>query len=129
MGAISGSLGAHHAHLEGLFDVVVEAARASDWAQYRGRLAGLRRELLQHTAFEEQELFPELARTAKSETELAVLRGQHERLRRHFDILGAAAPEYDPEGCLGELQELGALIREHHARESRLCYPQEATRC
>jgi hypothetical protein len=42
-------------------------------------------------------------------------------------MLGAAAPEQDPEGCLAVLESLAALLGEHHAAEKALD-PQYAMR-
>lgn len=123
MAGISESLNAHHAQLEAELAEVLDAARAADWPGYRTRFAALRDAALDHLAFEEQELFPELARALGSDAETLALLDEHERLRRHFETLNAAAPEYDPEGCMGELEELGAFIRQHHARELGLSYP------
>jgi hypothetical protein len=123
MERISESLDTHHAQLEAQLAVVLGTARAADWPAYRARFAALRAAMFDHIAYEEQELFPELARALGNDAELRALRAEHERLRRHFDTLGAAAPEYDPQGCLAELEDLGAFIRKHHKREVRLCYP------
>ena len=124
MNAIHDSLGAHHKAMEGLVEETVRAARASDWAGYRRRFAELRLTLVEHMAYEEEELFPALARSLGSEAPLAPLREQHEQLRQHFETLGAAAPEHDPEGCLAEIDALEALLRTHHASEQGVCYPQ-----
>ena len=123
MAAISESLDAHHIALEAQLEQVLDAAQAADWPAYRAVFAALRAAVLDHMAFEEEELFPALAGVPGNDAELAALREQHERLRRDFDTLGAAAPEHDPEGCMKALKQLGAYIREHHAREVRVCYP------
>jgi hypothetical protein len=64
----------------------IAAARGADWARYRMRLAALR-EALERTGASEEE-----------------------RVRRHLDTLGAAAPEHDAEGCATELEALGAAL-------------------
>ena len=97
MNAIHDSLGAHHKAMEALVEETVRAARAGDWARYRRRFAELRLTLVEHMAYEEEELFPALSRSLGSELPLAPLREQHEQLRQHFETLGAAAPEHDPE--------------------------------
>jgi len=110
--------------MEALVEETVRAARAGDWARYRRRFAELRLTLVEHMAYEEEELFPALSRSLGSELPLAPLREQHERLRQHFETLGAAAPEHDPEGCLAEIEALDELLRMHHASEQGVCYPQ-----
>ena len=123
MAGIGESLDTHHAQLEAQLAKILNAARAADWTAYRARFAVLRPAVLDHIAFEEQELFPELARVLGSEAEVLVLRSEHERLRRHFETLSAAAPEHDPAGFIGELEDLDAFIRQHHQRELQVCYP------
>jgi uncharacterized protein (DUF2249 family) len=75
---------------EPLIEAALAAARAADWAAYRARFAQLR-------------------------DGCAALIEQHEDLRQHFDTLGAAAPRYDPEGCIATLEALAALLRGRHA--------------
>jgi hypothetical protein len=122
---IAGSLSAHHDVLDALVADALGAARERRWAAYRARFAELRRALVEHMTYEDEELFPGLAR-AVGEAEVAPLREQHERLQRLFETLGAAAPEHDPEGCIAEIAALADLLREHHEAERRVCYPQSA---
>jgi uncharacterized protein (DUF2249 family) len=75
---------------EALIDGALRAARAGDWAAYRVRFAALR-------------------------DGCAALIEQHEELRQHFETLGAAAPQYDPEGCVTEFEALATLLRTRHA--------------
>lgn len=123
MAGIHQALDAHHDRIEAQLAQLVDAARAADWRGYRATFVSLRQALLEHIAFEEHELFPKLAAAIEDDTETDALRGEHERLRRQLETLGAAAPEYDPEGCIGELEELHVFVRQHHERELRLCYP------
>jgi hypothetical protein len=123
MTGISKLLDTHHEELEAQLDALLSTARAAYWPAYRVGLAALRAAMFDHMAYEEEELFPELARAQGNDVEIRALRAEHERLRRHFDILAAAAPEYDPQGCMGELEDLSTFIGEHHKREVRLCYP------
>lgn len=60
------------------------SARARDWAAYRLRFAALRQALRDH---------------------------EEELVRRSLDVLTAAAPEHDAEGCLAELEALAAQLR------------------
>jgi uncharacterized protein (DUF2249 family) len=120
---ISKFLDTHHEQIEADLGALLHVARVAQWPAYRRQFAELRATVFEHMAYEEQELFPELARALGSEVEVRELRSEHERLRRHFETLGAAAPEYDPEGCIGELEDLSAFVRRHHAKELQTCYP------
>ncbi|MBM4219864.1 MAG: DUF2249 domain-containing protein [Gammaproteobacteria bacterium] len=73
---------------------VAQCARRGDWPGYAAAFGSAREALLRNAACARDEL-----------------------VRRHLDILGAAAPERDPEGCVAELEELAGVLREHHAGE------------
>lgn len=107
------SLSSHHHDLERQLGEAVIAARSGNWPAYRLRLGDLRAALLEHMTYEEEEVFPHLA----ARPAVTALREQHDRLRRHLETLGAAAPEHDPDGCLAEIERLAALMHEHHAAE------------
>jgi uncharacterized protein (DUF2249 family) len=77
---------------ESLIESALHAARAGDWAAYRLRFAELR-------------------------ATCAPLADAHEDLRQQFETLGAAAPQYDPEGCIAALESLAGLLRTHYAKE------------
>jgi hypothetical protein len=123
MNRIGEALGTHHRQLDRLLELTISAARAGEWAGYRARMRELRESLLEHMSYEEEELFPALALRAG---EAAELLRQHAELRELLETLGAAAPQYDPEGCMAELERLRTLQNEHHAREAEACYPQSA---
>ena len=125
MDEFDGSLNAQHAQIDRTLEAVLAAGRAARWPEYRRHLGALGEGLVQHMAFEEDAIFPVLEKNAA--TAVRGLREQHARLRQHLEVLGAAAPEQDPQGCLAELAELAALLRSHHAEEMALD-PQYATR-
>lgn len=103
MDTLSDSLDTQHARLARELDAVVAAGRAGRWPEYRSHFAALREGLLQHMAFAED-----------------ALREEHTRLRQRLEMLGAAAPEQDPEGCLAELEQLGEQMRSLQAAEAGL---------
>jgi uncharacterized protein (DUF2249 family) len=82
-----------------LIDSALKAARAGDWAAYRLRFAELR-------------------------AGCKALIESHEDLRQQFETLGAAAPQYDPEGCVAAFESLAGLLRTHYAAELRAVRPQ-----
>lgn len=77
-----------------LIESALRTARAGDWAGYRLRFAELR-------------------------ATCAPLAEAHEDLRQQFETLGAAAPQYDPEGCVAALESLAALLRTRYGAELR----------
>jgi len=86
---------------ESLIEAALRAARAGDWAAYRARFAQLR-------------------------DGCAGLIERHEDLRQRFDTLGAAAPQYDPEGCVAAFEALADLLRTRHADALRAWRPRPA---
>lgn len=123
--SVARSLSAHHDQLDHQLDRVLEAGRAGAWPEYRARFAALRDALLLHIAFEDEALYPLLE--PRHPTAVRTLREQHAELRRFLEMLGAAAPEQDPEGCVEVLEALAELQHRHHAEEMKLD-PQYATR-
>ena len=124
MERIGNSLSVQHQDLEQMLEDATAAARGGDWARYRGRLGVVRAALFEHMGYEEEELFPAMARAGSLATsDLKVLLEEHAHLRMELDTLQAAAPQYDPEGCIAELERITTLQREHHARELAACYP------
>ncbi|HEX6321745.1 MAG TPA: hemerythrin domain-containing protein [Burkholderiales bacterium] len=124
MKRIGESLSTHHDQLDRLLALTAAAARAGEWAGYRARLSALREALLEHMSYEEEELFPALVRGGLGAGEIEPLQEQHLKLRIILDTLNAAAPQYDPEGCMAELESLTALQKAHHASELAACYPE-----
>jgi uncharacterized protein (DUF2249 family) len=91
--------GAMEQNADALIDAALRAARAGDWAGFRARFTVLREAC-------------------------AGLVEQDEDLRQRLDTLGAAAPQYDPEGCVAAFEALAALLRARHASALRACKPQ-----
>ncbi|HEX9182632.1 MAG TPA: DUF2249 domain-containing protein [Burkholderiales bacterium] len=77
-----------------MIESALGAARSGDWAAYRLRFAELR-------------------------ASCAPLIEAHEDLRQQFETLGAAAPQYDPEGCVAALESLAGLLRTRYGDELR----------
>jgi uncharacterized protein (DUF2249 family) len=125
MARIDDSLSAQHLQLSRKLDGVVAAGRAGRWPEYRLHFGALCEGLTTHMAFEEEALFPVLEQGAANA--VRELREQHAQLRRHMEMLGAAAPERDPEGCIAALEELATLMDAHHDAEMALD-PKYATR-
>ena len=124
MSAISEFLSSHHAYLDRLLAEAIAAAQRSEWPAYRARIAALGVALVEHISYEDDELFPEFERLGVEAGDLAALRDDHAHFRMQIEALSAAAPEHDPEGCIGELELLAAFQRAHHKREMTACYAQ-----
>jgi hypothetical protein len=97
MDSFEDSLREHPPRLAAALQSVIDAGRAERWPEYRARFAALREGLLQHLALKEDE--------------------EHAQIRRHLEMLGAAAPERDPEGCVAALEQLVELLGPRLAAE------------
>ena len=82
-----------------LLEETIRAARAAQWPACRMRFSALR-DLL------ERELAP-----------------ADDELRIRLDVLHAAAPEHDPQGYVGELERLLALLNEKGVAQSAAAVP------
>ena len=102
------SLDTGHHELAQQIEGVIAAGREGRWDDYRLRFERLCNDLAKHMAYEEEVLFPSLETDAAQQ--VSALREVHVRLREHMEAIGAAAPQHDPEGCLGELDTVRALI-------------------
>lgn len=88
---------------DALIDAALRAARTGDWAGYGLRLTALR-------------------------DGCAGLIEQDEELRQKFETLGAAAPRYDPEGCVTAFEMIAERLRTRHAGALRAWRPPAAPR-
>ncbi len=125
MSSFKASLDAQHQQIDRLLESVVRAARAANWPAYRVHFTNLRDGVLAHMAFEEEALFPVLEKMAPAA--VRERRAEHARIADSLQILGAASPQVDPQGCIAELEQLAIELRDHHAAEMALD-PQYATR-
>ena len=66
----------------------IACARRGDWEGYAERFSAARDALLRHAAY-----------------------GEDEGLKQQLDVLSAAAPRLDPEGCIAELQAVAEALR------------------
>jgi len=85
-----------------LLDEALRAARASRWPAYRLRFSALRDALAGGPA------------------------GADEELCTRLDVLNAAAPEHDPQGYLGELEQLVVLLEQKGLSQSDAAAPAPA---
>jgi hypothetical protein len=78
--------------LERQISGAIACARHGDWAGYAERFSAARDALLRHESY-----------------------GEDEGLKRQLDVLSAAAPQHDPQGCIAELEALAEALRGREA--------------
>lgn len=123
MASLSEALIDDHRYSDGLFADAEQAVRKGEWEVYRERLRVLADALGRHFAFEEDEVFPAFERASSmSGGPTDVMREEHAQMRESLDLLAAAAPEQDPEGCLAELDALFSLLQQHNVKEETVLY-------
>lgn len=120
---LRGTLAAHHRHCGGLLAAAQDAATAGDWDLALRKFGQLRRALLEHFAFEEDELFPAFERGSGMSGPTQALGQQHKDIREILETLGAASPRHDPEGFRTEFATLAALLGQHIGEEEAIMYP------
>jgi len=123
MRRLAESLHARHRELSAIAESVSRSAREGDWTRYRSDMTSLREGVLSLIAQENDDVLPLLDRSVARES-LAPLRANHAELRAAIDVLAAASPAHDPEGCHAELERLADLLREH-ARASMSAFGEQ----
>lgn len=108
-----------HAVILSLLDRVLLAARACDLAGARLAWDELEVTILAHLLAEETHVLPLLE--PEHADELAVLRDQHEALRRRMTEIGLSFDLHIARCDI--LERLADDVRAHAAREEALCYP------
>jgi hypothetical protein len=109
------SLNDEHLKLDRCLEEVVNAGNRARWSEYRAHFAAFKDGLMRHMAFEEDALYPVLEGGVSDAVK--ALRAEHAQIRQHLEMLGAAAPERDPQGCLAAIAALAELMKGHHAAE------------
>jgi hemerythrin-like domain-containing protein len=77
-----------HAELDGRCQDLCNRARAGDWADLDDVWDAFAHDLEAHFAYEEHEVFPDLARDKRGEGLVARLKAQHAMIRRRLAELG-----------------------------------------
>jgi iron-sulfur cluster repair protein YtfE (RIC family) len=118
----SAYLARDHDRLDGLLaqarlKVEVNEPAATTFAEFR---AGLER----HMRLEEELLFPAFERHMKmTGGPTAVMRHEHEVVRRYLDDMGAALGRLDIAGFRTASERLEGVLASHNLKEERILYP------
>jgi hypothetical protein len=107
-----------HVELSRALSDLAELARGGEAAAVRAAFVVVEAELRRHLAFEEEQLLPRFAEGYPAEA--ALLREEHQRIRRRLDELGIALELHSLRADM--VDELTAQLRDHAQREERLFY-------
>jgi len=123
MPTIRDTLAGEHQHCDGLFADAEAAVAAGDWDKADERFAAFRPAMLRHMAVEEEVLFPALeARASGPLGPTAMMRGEHEEMRRLLDAMAQALEAREADELLGLADTLLVLMQQHNLKEEEILY-------
>jgi iron-sulfur cluster repair protein YtfE (RIC family) len=111
-----------HAELDARFDDLCARARDGDWSDVDEVWDDFADDLEAHLAFEEEEVFPALAKDAPALVER--LTAQHEMIRRRLTELGVEIQVHTVRA--DTLETFVDALRQHAALENEQLYPRLA---
>ncbi|MFO7565953.1 MAG: hemerythrin domain-containing protein [Enhygromyxa sp.] len=111
-----------HVRLDALFEQVLERARTGDWHECDKIWNEFSSALLEHFAFEEQQLFPDYAASsATARQEVSELLAEHDEVRELLDRIGVEIQLKRVDQPT--IDALIARLRAHATRENAAFYP------
>jgi len=124
MASIQDFLGADHSRCDTLFAEAEGAISGGDWPRgaelARDFLDGMRH----HFAMEEEVLFPDFEETTgMTSGPTAVMRMEHEQMRRLFEEMDEEIASRNSAGFLGAGDTLLLMMQQHNAKEEQILYP------
>ena len=125
MATTSEFLGHDHAACDTLWADVESSADAGDLTETRARFAAFERAMQRHFAFEEESLFAALdnATGMHGVGPTAVMRMEHEQMRRVLHTMAGALASGDTQGLMDHGDTLLMLIQQHNMKEEHIVYP------
>ena len=122
MATVSEFLGDDHRVCDGLWADVEAADGAPAMA---APFAAFAQAMQRHFAFEEEQLFPalDLATGMHGAGPTAVMRQEHEQMRRLLHTMAGAMAAGDADGVLDHGDTLLMLIQQHNLKEEHIVYP------
>lgn len=121
---ISQFLGEDHRRCDELFIEAERLLSEEVGMEAREALDGFLQATERHFAMEEELLFPAFeAATGNASGPTAVMRHEHQQMRRLFQELSEACARHEKETFLGASETLLVLMRQHNAKEEQILYP------
>ncbi len=125
MTTTSGFLGEDHQTCDALWAAVEVSADAGDLAATRARFAAFDAAMRRHFSFEEETLFTALdaATGMHGVGPTAVMRVEHEQMRRVLHAMAGALALGEIDGVLDHGDTLLMLLQQHNLKEEHIVYP------
>lgn len=123
MGTIHDTLTCDHRRCDELFVAAEEAAVRGDLKTATQRFDEFRRATEHHFRIEEETLFPAFeAATATREGPTAVMRTEHDMMRRLFEEMTQALAQGADKRYLSQSETLLVLMQQHNLKEEQILY-------
>jgi hypothetical protein len=114
----------HHRHCDDSFAAAEERAAAGRWEEARAAFDAFDADMALHFSSEEETLFPAFeARTGMRGGPTAVMRMEHEQMRRLIAEMRAALAARDAGAFAGAAETLLVLMQQHNLKEESILYP------
>jgi iron-sulfur cluster repair protein YtfE (RIC family) len=124
MTRVSEFLTADHRRCDALFEGAVRAAEAGNWDKCSQQLDAFRSALREHTAAEEEVLFPAFEQaTGIASGPTRVMRFEHGQMLQRLGELEAALAARDTGQFAERAASLAAFMAAHGAKEENMLYP------
>ncbi|QID17207.1 hemerythrin domain-containing protein [Nitrogeniibacter mangrovi] len=113
-----------HTRCDMLFSEAEACAQAGQWRSCAALTAQFAETVLNHFSIEENAIFPGFeASTGMTSGPTAVMRSEHEQMRRLLEALGNAARNEDADGFGDSAETLLILMQQHNLKEENILYP------
>ncbi len=114
----------HHRLCDQHFANAEQAASEERWEEARREYDSFKKEIEQHFHMEEGVLFPEFEeQTGMTAGPTAVMRMEHEEIRRLLDQMNMALDGNDADSYLGTSETLLIMMQQHNMKEEQMLYP------
>lgn len=114
----------HHRHCDEPFAAAEEAVSDGRWPDAIAEFEKFRDDMEHHFAMEESVLFPAYeSETGMDAGPTAVMRSEHEEIRRLMTQLEMALQGEDEDSYLGTSETLMIMLQQHNMKEEQMLYP------
>lgn len=123
MASIKDYMSDDHRRCDDQFAAAEKAVSDGDWETGQTQFSGFRRAMEQHFDMEEAVLFPEFEETTGvTDGPTAVMRSEHEEMRRLFEQMEMAMGARYEDEYLDAAETLLILMQQHNMKEEQMLY-------
>jgi hemerythrin-like domain-containing protein len=123
MGSIKDYMTDEHKRCDDCFAAAEKAVSDGDWEAGQAEFDGFRKAMEAHFDMEEAVLFPEFEETTgMQDGPTAVMRSEHEEMRRLFEQMAMAIESRYDDEYLDAAETLLILMQQHNMKEEQMLY-------